>query len=100
MDKTTFDLEANDAALIFKEDMSIEIVLPKIDDDEKIDVEKNQNMFVAIAIAASADNPMFRHVISNKMDEMLNGPQAGCGGCSGCGVHSEEPEEDNEPDQS
>jgi hypothetical protein len=98
MEKTTFDLEANEAALIFKEDLSIEIVLPSVGDDEKVDVDKNQNIFVAIAIAASADNPMFRHVISNKMDEMLNGPQAGCGGC--CGCDTKEPEEDDGTDKS
>lgn len=87
MEKNTFDLGAGEAALIFKEDMSVDVILPKMDDTETVDMENNQNMFVAMAIAASTDNPMFRHVISNKLDEMLNPEDtgAGCGGCGGCG---------------
>ncbi len=71
MDKTTFDLEAEDCAIIFKKDMSSELVLPNITDDETVDFGKNQNVFVAMAISASLNDPKFREIISKKLDEMF-----------------------------
>ncbi len=71
MDKTTFDLEAEDCAIIFKKDMSSELVLPAISDDETVDFEENQNVFVAMAISASLNDPKFREIVGAKLDEMF-----------------------------
>ena len=93
MEKSNFELAADEAALIFKKDMSIEIVIPNMKDEETVDFEENQNMFVAMAIAASSDSPLFRQVIGEKLEEMLGGsggvedPHDGgvdCDGCQGC----------------
>ena len=72
MDKTSFDLDANDCAIIFKEDMTTELILPKISDDETVEFETNQNIFVAMAISASMNDDAFRELVSQKLDEMLS----------------------------
>ena len=94
MDKNTFELGDNDAAIIFKQDMSTEIVLPEMEDDEAISFEEHQNMFVAIAISGSMADEAFRKVISAKLDTMFKNTEkeasscdtddAGCPGCKGC----------------
>jgi hypothetical protein len=85
MESTTFDLGPNEAALIFKQDMSIEMVLPKLEDDEEVNFDDNQNIFVAMAIGSLTDNPNFRQLVGGKLNEIL-GMAGGCSGsgCSGC----------------
>ena len=46
MDDTTFDLKADSAAIIFHSDMSTELILPKMDDEETVDFDTNQNIFI------------------------------------------------------
>ena len=106
MDKNTFELGDNDAAIIFKQDMSTEIMLPNMGDDETIDFEKHQNIFVAIAISGSMGDDDFRKVIGAKLDTMFNkademkaadeDTSSVCpsSGCAGCDVkHEEDPGE-------
>ena len=92
MEKTTFDLDAHEAALIFKKDFSIELVIPKMDDNEEVDFNENQNIFVAMAMAALADHPLQRQLVGAKLDEMLGmtkdegegcSPEGCAGGCCG-----------------
>ena len=95
MDKTTFDLDAEDCAIIFKKDMSSELVLPEIKEDETVDFNENQNVFVAMAISASLNDPAFREIVGKRLDEMFAQVEAsteevppcdpsGCpGGCCG-----------------
>jgi len=94
MDKETFELGANDAAIIIKQDMSTEIVIPKMEDEDNITFEENQNVFITLAISAAMSDDDFRALISAKLDEMFtktdedascdpNDP--GCPGCQGCG---------------
>ena len=95
MDKNTFELGDSDAAIIFKQDMSTEIVLPEMANDEAISFEEHQNMFVAIAISGSMGDDDFRKVISAKLDTMFKKTEedagscdtddSGCPGCKGCG---------------
>ena len=99
MEKTTFDLNATSAAIIINQDMSMEIILPKLDDGEKVDLVENQNIFIAMAIASLADSEEFRKLVSARVDTMLeaasalnedeenNPPITPCGGCpGGCDV--------------
>ena len=96
MDKETFELGLNDAAIIIKQDMSTEIVIPKMEDEDSITFEENQNVFVTLAISAAMSDKNFRELISAKLDEMFTeADKAGecdadqedpsCGGCKGCG---------------
>ena len=93
MDKNTFELGDNDAAIIFKHDMTTEIILPSMGDDDTVDFEKNQNMFVAIAISGSMSDENFRKIISDKLDVMFTKVEEescdteapSCDGCKGCG---------------
>jgi len=96
MDKNTFELEDNDAAIIIKADMSTEVVLPKMGDDENISFEEHQNVFITLAISGSMGDADFRKIIQNKLDEMFTktadecGDESPCcpsdgGGCQGCG---------------
>jgi len=98
MDKETFELGLNDAAIIIKQDMSTEIVIPKMEDEDSITFEENQNVFVALAISAAMSDDNFRAVISAKLDEMFTKVEedGGCDtdspdgpicptGCQGCG---------------
>ena len=98
MDKNTFELGANDAAIIFKQDMSTEIMLPKMGDEETIDFDTHQNMFIAIAISGAMADDDFRKIIGAKLDTIFTAAKEegatcdvsddqdpGCGGCQGCG---------------
>jgi len=94
MDKETFELDANDAAIIIKQDMSTEIVIPKMDDADSINFEENQNIFITLAISGAMGDDDFRAIISAKLDEMFaqvdetascDPNEPGCPGCQGCG---------------
>ena len=102
----TFELENEDCALVIKKDMTTELVIPKFGDNADITWQENQNMFVAIAIAASMDNPEFMAIVSKRLDEIMAqagndksescGTEAapGCGSCCGCGTKEEPTDED------
>lgn len=89
MKKTTFELDVKDCALILKSDMEVEIVLPKFSDEEVIDYENNQNVFVSMAIASLFDDEGFRNMVGERIDEMMNQFVEGecCGGECGPGCH-------------
>ncbi len=71
MEKTNFNLEADEAAIVFHKDMSTELILPKITDDETVDFEEYQNIFIAMAISASMSDPKFRELVGEKLNEMF-----------------------------
>ena len=71
MEKTNFELEAEDCVIVFKKDMTTELILPEIADDESIDFKVNQNVFVAMAISASMNDAGFRKIVGEKLDEMF-----------------------------
>lgn len=96
MDKETIKIGMNDAAIIIKQDMSTEIIIPKMDDEDSINFEENQNIFITLAISAAMGDEDFRAIISAKLGTMFetlepvepddcdtDGPS--CGGCQGCG---------------
>ena len=64
-------LGPEDAAIVFRKDMSVEMILPNLPDDIEIDYEEYQNFYVTIAIMSSLDDPEFRRVIGKKIDEIL-----------------------------
>ena len=76
MKETTFDLKAEDAAIIFKQDGGVELILPKIDDEETVDYENNQNIFIAMAVASAMDDVKFREFIVNKVELMFEAADA------------------------
>ena len=98
-----FELDADDAAIVFKKDMSTEIYIPKVKEDDLVNFDENQNVFVSIAIMSSMNDVEFRDLISKKMDELFTKmtseeeeekcPPSNCGSCCGCG-----PEETKEDD--
>lgn len=107
MDDNKFDLSKTSAAIIFNQDMSVELMLPKMSDDETIDFDTNQNIFVAMAITSLVDDPDFRRFVGGKMQKMLEtadgmrkadeeapmcSPNSCEGGCCG-------PKGGNEPDE-
>lgn len=101
MDKKKFELEDGDAAVIIKADMTTELVIPKMDDDDEINFGENQNIFITLAIGACMADDDFREIIQAKLNTMFetvepaptepddapecdtDGPS--CGGCQGCG---------------
>jgi len=97
MSDNTFTLKDDGAAILFNKDMTTELVLPKMSDDETVDFSDNQNIFIAMAISAAMHDPEFRELIGKKLDVMFakieasdevvpscDSPEGGCGGCS-CG---------------
>jgi hypothetical protein len=101
-EKQTFSMGSKDCAIIIKEDMSSEMIIPKFADDEHVGWEEHQNLFITVAISSSMGEPDFREVITKKLDEMMtmnskaeggsgdctptDGGIDGCtGGCCGCG---------------
>jgi len=99
--KKNFELDDGDAAVIIKADMTTELVIPKMDDDDEINFSENQNIFITLAIGACMGDQDFRKIIQVKLDTMFekvepestepedvpecdtDGPD--CGGCQGCG---------------
>jgi hypothetical protein len=97
MDNKDFKLDADDAALIFKKDLSTEMYLPNFDSEEVVDFDENQNVYVAIAISLALNDEDFRSIIGNKINTILQASEVSSeGGCSGCGgnYHSEDCEEE------
>ena len=85
-------LEEKDAAVVFHEDGNFEMVLPKMDDDDLVDV--NSNTVFVLALALCMRQPEFmkiidaqRAMIAKQMEEGC--PAKGCGDCGG-GCHEEE----------
>lgn len=101
MDKTNFDLEATSAAILFHQDMSTELILPKMGDEEQVDFEANQNLFIAMAIVSLLDDAGFREYVGTKLNTMFEtaealnedvvecSPTSCAGGC--CGKEEEDP---------
>jgi len=89
MNDRTFELEGKDCAIIIKENMSTEVIIPKLAEDQNVTWEDNQNMFITIAISASMGQADFREVITKKLDEIMAQavPATRCGteetGCPG-----------------
>lgn len=75
-DINDFKLGDDDAAIVFKDDMSVEMFLPNWADDINIDIEKHQNFYVTVAIMASLDDPAFRAVISKKIEAIMEAAHA------------------------
>lgn len=73
MSKQTFDLGDKDCALIIKQDMVTEMVLPIFEPDVLVSWEENQNMFLTIAIRAVMDQDDFRKIIADKIEEIMTG---------------------------
>jgi hypothetical protein len=99
MDKQTFELGDNDCAIVIKQDMSVEMVLPKMADEDRIDGREHQNVYITMAITASMADKPFKEVINAKLDEMFKTlskeeaetaavvPTCACGSestCEGC----------------
>ena len=88
MEKTNFDLDATSAAILFHKDLSTELILPKLDDEEVVDFEENQNLFIAMAVASLMDDDGFRNYVAMKLNTMMETADAlredeiQCGGCS------------------
>ena len=90
--ETTFTLADNDCAIIFKQDMSTEMMLPDMGDDEVINFDEHQNMYLALAVVGSMGDEDFRKIISSKLDEMFESmdavaeevPTCACGPESTC----------------
>ena len=71
MKKNTYELGPDDAAFIVRKDMTIEIVVPKMEEDETINYDDNENIFLVLAIAAAMEEESFQDVISDKLDEVF-----------------------------
>lgn len=71
MDKTNFDLDADSAAIIFHKDMSTELILPKMEDNEDVSFDEHRNIFMAIAVAALLDDEDFRKLAQSKIETMF-----------------------------
>lgn len=71
MKTNTYELGPDDAAFIVRKDMTIEIVVPKMEEQETINYEDNQNIFLVLATAAAVEEDKFQGVISEKLDEMF-----------------------------
>jgi len=100
-----FELDDDDAAIVFKKDMSTELYIPHAgEDDAQVSFEEDQNIFVAIAIMAATNDKEFRELITRKMDEIFSKvdpaedeegcPPSNCDSCCGCGPE-ETPEDAN-----
>ncbi len=101
-EKKNFELDDGDAAVIIKADMTTELVVPKMDDEDEINFGENQNIFITLAIGACMGDDDFREIIQAKLNTMFetmdpppteppptepedapDGPS--CDGCQGCG---------------
>jgi len=99
-------LHEKDAAIVFHDDMSFEMVLPKMGENDVVD--SNSNTFFVIALALAMRRPEFmemideqRSMMQKQMEEECSpAPEGGCSGCGGtCGhnIESEEtPDEETE----
>ena len=88
MESKEFELGNEDAAIIFRKGEGIELILPKMTDKDVVDVVENNNIFVAMSIAASMKEKPFTDLIARKIDSMLrmaeeegviNAPECTCG---------------------
>lgn len=99
----TPELDKGDCALIIKQDMTMELIIPDFDDNETVDWDKNQNVFVGMAISSSMSDEKFREYIKEKIDAIFktadslkkdDTPEAEfepvsespCGTCPGCSI--------------
>ena len=67
---SSFTLEDKDCAIILKENNDINIILPKVEDEE---AEVPENMLLAVGIVALVPTPEFQGLLSKRMAEALSG---------------------------
>jgi hypothetical protein len=85
-DNDRYFLGRTDAAIVFHEDMSFEMVLPKMSDDDTVD--SNSNTFFVIALALAMRRPEFMEMVDDQRAMMQRQMEEGCSpedGCPGCG---------------
>lgn len=80
-------LDEKDAAIVFHENGSFEMVLPKMSEDDVVD--SNSNTFFVIALATSLRSEKVMELIHEQHKLLIDMANEGCGGCSGC--HSDRP---------
>ena len=81
-DEKRYYLEKEDAAVVFHNDMSFEMVLPKMGDDDLVDI--NSNTVFVIALALCMRKPEFMKIVDEQRGMIAKQMEEGCGGCSGC----------------
>ena len=94
-------LHEKDAALVFHDDMSFEMVLPKMGDDDMVDA--NSNTFFVIALALAMRKPEFIEMVDAQREDMRlqmeqgcpSGPEHACGPDGGCGHCGGRPDEED-----
>lgn len=67
--KSSIDIDKMDAALIIKEDMEIQMVLPHLESDHPI--SENILFITLIGKLLNTKNEKFREFLSNEMDKLL-----------------------------
>jgi len=91
-DEKRYYLEKEDAAVVFHNDMSFEMVLPKMGDDDLVDI--NSNTVFVIALALCMRKPEFMKIVDEQRGMIAKQMEEGCDakGCDGCpgGCHEEE----------
>ena len=83
MEKSDFQLGDMDAAIIFKQDMTTELILPNMSSEDVIDQKENPNLFLVLAISASLQDEEFSKLIyenlNKQMSEAVIVPRCTCG---------------------
>ena len=65
---TSFKLEDNDCAIIFKESNELEIILPKFEDE---DAEVSENMLLAVGIVSLISTSEFQELLAKNMTKVI-----------------------------
>jgi len=65
----TFELEDKDCAIILKEDDSINIILPKYEDENEL---VGNNALLAVGIAAIIPKPELQELITKTMNDAID----------------------------
>lgn len=107
MNVDEFKLDDTDTALVIKQDMTTEMYLPKLDDNDAVSTEDNQNVYITMAIMLAMNDDDFRALIQKKINIIFQSldteeadnvdpdpsPCPGCPGCAGS-YTPETPEEE------
>lgn len=101
MNNEDFKLESDDAAIIFKKDLTTEMYLPNFDPEAVVDFDDHQNVYIAIAISLALNDDDFREIINHKLGVIFSASEIvsddmpkGCTGCGGhCHQHDDEEDE-------
>jgi len=65
----TFELEDKDCAIILKEDSSVEILVPKYEDENE---EVGNNVILAVGIVTLIPKPELQKLITKTMNDVFN----------------------------